>query len=47
MLVYTVNDSRPGGLADHLAELGVDALFTDDPVPIVARMKEVGRSPLA
>jgi glycerophosphoryl diester phosphodiesterase len=31
VLVYTVNDSRPGGLAAHLAELGVDALFTDDP----------------
>jgi glycerophosphoryl diester phosphodiesterase len=32
ILVYTVNDHRPGGLADHLAELGVDGLFTDDPV---------------
>ena len=31
ILVYTVNDVRPGGLAEHLAELGVDALFTDDP----------------
>ncbi len=32
ILVYTVNDHQPGGLADHLAELGVDGLFTDDPV---------------
>jgi glycerophosphoryl diester phosphodiesterase len=31
ILVYTVNDHSPGGLADHLAELGVDGLFTDDP----------------
>jgi glycerophosphoryl diester phosphodiesterase len=30
-LVYTVNDHRPGGLAQHLAEIGVDGLFTDDP----------------
>ena len=32
ILVYTVNDHQPGGLADHLAELGVDGLFTDDPI---------------
>ncbi len=32
ILVYTVNDHQPGGLADHLAELGVGGLFTDDPV---------------
>ena len=31
ILVYTVNDGRPDGLAEHLAELGVDALFTDNP----------------
>ncbi len=31
VLVYTVNDHQPGGLADHLAELGVAGLFTDDP----------------
>lgn len=31
VLVYTVNDARPGGLAEHLAEIGVSALFTDDP----------------
>jgi glycerophosphoryl diester phosphodiesterase len=31
VLVYTVNDHQPGGLADHLAELGVTGLFTDDP----------------
>jgi glycerophosphoryl diester phosphodiesterase len=30
-LVYTVNDHRPGGLSQHLAEIGVNGLFTDDP----------------
>jgi glycerophosphoryl diester phosphodiesterase len=37
ILVYTVNDARPGGLADHLGELGVDGIFTDDPAGILAR----------
>lgn len=32
ILVYTVNDHQPGGLADHLGELGVTGLFTDDPL---------------
>jgi glycerophosphoryl diester phosphodiesterase len=32
ILVYTVNDDQPGGLADHFAELGIAGLFTDDPV---------------
>jgi glycerophosphoryl diester phosphodiesterase len=31
VLVYTVNDCRPGGLAVHLAELGVSGVFSDDP----------------
>ncbi len=31
VLVYTVNDCRPNGLADHLAAIGVSAFFTDDP----------------
>ena len=31
ILVYTVNDHGPGSLAEHLAEIGVDGLFTDDP----------------
>jgi glycerophosphoryl diester phosphodiesterase len=31
MLVYTVNDSGPGSLARHLAELGIAGLFTDNP----------------
>jgi glycerophosphoryl diester phosphodiesterase len=36
VLVYTVNDARPGGLAAHLAEAGVAGLFTDDPAALVA-----------
>jgi glycerophosphoryl diester phosphodiesterase len=31
VLVYTVNDVRPGGLASHLADCGAGGLFTDDP----------------
>jgi glycerophosphoryl diester phosphodiesterase len=31
LLVYTVNEHGPGSLASHLAELGIDGLFTDDP----------------
>ena len=31
ILVYTVNDRGPGSLAEHLAEIDVDGLFTDDP----------------
>ena len=31
VLVYTVNDDRPDGLAEHLSSLGVAGLFTDDP----------------
>jgi glycerophosphoryl diester phosphodiesterase len=31
LLVYTVNDHGPESLAEHLAALGVDGLFTDDP----------------
>ncbi len=38
VLVYTVNDAGPGGLAEHLAELGVAALVTDDPAGIKARL---------
>ncbi|QEH34031.1 Glycerophosphoryl diester phosphodiesterase precursor [Aquisphaera giovannonii] len=43
VLVYTVNDSRPGGLGEHLAGLGVDALITDDPAAMAGRMAEIGR----
>jgi glycerophosphoryl diester phosphodiesterase len=32
LLVYTVNDHGKGSLAEHLAEIGVSGLFTDDPV---------------
>jgi glycerophosphoryl diester phosphodiesterase len=31
VLVFTVNDHRPGGLAEHLLAAGVTGLFTDDP----------------
>jgi glycerophosphoryl diester phosphodiesterase len=31
VLVYTVNDPAPDGLAAHLAAAGVDGLFSDDP----------------
>jgi glycerophosphoryl diester phosphodiesterase len=37
VFVFTVNDARPGGLADHLAESGVAGLFTDDPRSLSAR----------
>jgi glycerophosphoryl diester phosphodiesterase len=37
VLVYTVNDHRPGGLAEHLAELGVAGIFTDDPAGMFRR----------
>jgi glycerophosphoryl diester phosphodiesterase len=30
-LVYTVNDHSPGGLAEHLAGIGISGVFTDDP----------------
>jgi glycerophosphoryl diester phosphodiesterase len=36
ILVYTVNDGARGGLAEHLAELGVDGLFSDDPARILS-----------
>jgi glycerophosphoryl diester phosphodiesterase len=31
ILVYTVNQHGPESLADHLAKIGVDGVFTDDP----------------
>jgi glycerophosphoryl diester phosphodiesterase len=31
VLVYTVNEHGPRSLAEHLAAIGVDGLFTDDP----------------
>ncbi len=39
VLVYTVNDSRPGGLADHLIKAGVMGIFTDDPRSFTARWR--------
>ncbi|MBX6316654.1 MAG: glycerophosphodiester phosphodiesterase [Isosphaeraceae bacterium] len=37
VFVYTVNDVAEGGLADHLAQVGVAGLFTDDPGPLITR----------
>jgi glycerophosphoryl diester phosphodiesterase len=31
ILVYTVNGQGPSSLAEHIAQLGVDGIFTDDP----------------
>jgi glycerophosphoryl diester phosphodiesterase len=31
MLVYTVNSHGPDSLSEHMVQLGVDGLFTDDP----------------
>lgn len=45
--VYTVNDAAPGGLADHLAEVGVSGVFTDDPGSLAVRWgrcRSAGRS---
>jgi glycerophosphoryl diester phosphodiesterase len=42
--VFTVNDHRPGGLADHLAEAGVFGVFTDDPAPLARRWSGRGRA---
>ena len=38
VLVYTVNDGSPGGLASRLAESGVAGLFTDDPASLVSKV---------
>jgi glycerophosphoryl diester phosphodiesterase len=35
VLVYTVNDAAPAGLAAHLAAAGVAGLFSDDPAALV------------
>lgn len=37
VLAYTVNDRSPGGVADHLASIGVSGLFTDDPAGLHSR----------
>jgi len=39
VLVYTVNDAGPFGLAARLAEGGVVGLFTDDPASMTARFR--------
>lgn len=39
VLVYTVNDAAPEGLAVHLAHAGVAGLFTDDPRALAERFR--------
>jgi glycerophosphoryl diester phosphodiesterase len=38
-LVYTVNHQAGGNLARHLAEIGVDGLFTDDPRGLIQKFE--------
>ncbi len=38
LLAYTVNHQADGDLARHLAEIGVDGLFTDDPSGVRQRL---------
>lgn len=46
VLVYTVNHQADGNLARHLAEIGVDGLFTDDPAGMRRLFeKQPGSSP--
>lgn len=42
VLVYTVNDHRRGGLADHLRALGAAGIFTDDPAGMRSLFVESG-----
>jgi glycerophosphoryl diester phosphodiesterase len=42
VLVYTVNDTSPDGLAAHLAAAGVDGLFSDDPGGLVRLFRAFG-----
>ena len=44
VLVYTVNDAGPVGLAARLAEAGVVGLFTDDPASMAARFETIPSS---
>jgi glycerophosphoryl diester phosphodiesterase len=41
VLVWTVNDTAQDGLAAHLAGLGVDALFSDNPSGVLALFAHV------
>jgi glycerophosphoryl diester phosphodiesterase len=45
VLSYTVNDARPGGLADRLAAAGVAGLFSDDPAAVVSRWRRRNGTP--
>ena len=40
VLVYTVNDARPEGLASHLAEAGVTGLFSDTPRALAGPLRD-------
>ena len=39
VLVYTVNSAGPASLAEHMASIGVDGLFTDDPQGLIRAFK--------
>ena len=41
VLVYTVNHQAGGNLGRHLAEIGVDGVFTDDPRGLKQRLQEI------
>ena len=40
VLVHTVNDRRPGGVASHFAEAGVSGFFSDDPEGLLTVFEE-------
>jgi glycerophosphoryl diester phosphodiesterase len=44
VLVYTVNHQAGGNLARHLAEIGVDGVFTDDPRGLKQRFQKIEES---
>jgi glycerophosphoryl diester phosphodiesterase len=44
VLVYTVNQTSPDGLAAHLAAAGVDGIFSDDPSGLVQLFHTEGES---
>jgi glycerophosphoryl diester phosphodiesterase len=47
VFAFTVNDARPGGLADLLVEAGAAGLFTDDPGSLATLWGRTRRRPVA